>query len=137
MMDKRAKISGQSLIEVLAALGVAILVVLGLVVGVTYAIRNVTFAKNQVLATKYAQEWIEEARSLRDENPRVFFADTSTCQIEDNDPDGRGIFTRDRTCALSTLASGKKRMLVEVTVEWTEGGHEHTTTIETHLTSWK
>ena len=46
---------GQSLVEVLAAVGMVGLVLLGIVAGVTIAIRSATFAKNQSLATKFSQ----------------------------------------------------------------------------------
>lgn len=57
---------GQSLIEVLAALAIAVLVILALVHITTISIKNAAFARNQALATKYAQEAMEWLRSQRD-----------------------------------------------------------------------
>lgn len=57
---------GQSLIEVLASLVIAILIIGALINAVTASIRNAQFAKNSSLATKYAQEGMEFIRSQRD-----------------------------------------------------------------------
>lgn len=66
-MKKRKK-NGQSLLEVLVALTIAILVVLALVRAVTVAVRNASFARNQALATKYSEEAMEWLRSQRDKS---------------------------------------------------------------------
>ena len=124
---KKRKDQGQSLIEVLTALAISIMVVVALVAGVTYAIRNLTYAKNQSLATQYAQEGLEAARKMRDEDPNTFFNDGS-CDV--NDP--LGIFTRERLCAYD---SDNDWMDVTVTVKWDEG--TKTTTLETKLTNWR
>ena len=118
---------GQSLLEVLVALAIVVIVILALVGVTTVSIRNATFAKNRALATKYAQEWMEEARKSRDEDSISFFIDGS-CYVSDTP----GIFSRVRTCALDG-----DTMTVEVTVSWSEGGVSHKSELVTHLTNWK
>ena len=54
---------GQSLFEVIVALGVTGLVLLALVAVATISIRNSTFSKNITLATRHSQEAIEWLRA--------------------------------------------------------------------------
>lgn len=57
--------SGQTLIEVIIAIGLVVLVLITLVSALTLAIRNNQFAKDQVLARNYARESLEWLRSIR------------------------------------------------------------------------
>lgn len=59
--------SGQTLIEVIVAIGLVVLVLITLVSALTLAIRNNQFAKDQVLARNYARESLEWLRSLRNQ----------------------------------------------------------------------
>ncbi|OGH14056.1 MAG: hypothetical protein A2687_02215 [Candidatus Levybacteria bacterium RIFCSPHIGHO2_01_FULL_38_26] len=59
---------GQSLVEVLLALAVAVLVITAITSVVIVALNNTTFSKNQNLANAYAQEGIEFVRALRDKS---------------------------------------------------------------------
>lgn len=128
-MKKQEK--GQSLIEVLAALSVVVLVILALVIITTISIRNATFAKNQSLATSYAQELIEEARDLRNKNKEVFFTDESLCDLTP-DSDSAPPFTFERAC---TLVGGDKiQVLAKVT--WTDSKGDHKSELYTELTKW-
>ena len=56
---------GQSIIEVVVALALIAVVVLGLVKVTIISINNASFARDQQGATKYAQEGIENARKLK------------------------------------------------------------------------
>lgn len=127
----KKKTSGQSLIEVLAALGVVVLVILALITVTTISIRNATFAKNQSLATSYAQELIEEARNLRDSDREAFFTDESLCDLAP-DSDSAPPFTLERIC---TLVGGDK-MQVLATATWTDSKGDHQSELYTELTKW-
>lgn len=59
------KNSGQTLIEVLVALGTAVIVISAIVVSVISSLNNLNFGKNQNLATQYAQEGMEIMRRQR------------------------------------------------------------------------
>lgn len=120
------KDEGQSLLEMILALAVAVLVVLALVRLTVSSIRNATFAKNKALATKHAQEWIEEARGLRDQEAETFFVDGS-CNASE-----AGFFSWNRICALSG-----DTMTVTVTVSWTDASGDHETELKTSLTDWR
>ena len=128
--------SGQSLLEVVIALAVALLVVIALVRLSVTSIRNATFAKNRALATRFAQEWIEETRQVRDEEGGEFFDAQSANDCDDigNDPDGRGIFNRTRDC---TLSGDSQTMTVTVVVFWSDAQGDHSLELTTSLTNWK
>jgi Tfp pilus assembly protein PilV len=59
---------GQSLIEVVIALSIAIIVAVAFTNVTITSVRNAQFAKNQNLATKYAQQTIEYLRAIRDQD---------------------------------------------------------------------
>lgn len=58
--------SGQTLIEVLVALGIAGIVVAAIVTLVTVALKNTQFTKEQHVATEFAQQAMEQIRTIRD-----------------------------------------------------------------------
>jgi len=118
--------TGQSLIEVLAALAVVIIVILALIAVVTTSIRNATFAKNQSLATQYAQEAIEKVRVFRDEEPDSFFA--GSC------PSPETLTGFNQTISCQTEAEGRVKVIV--TVSWTDAKGIHQSQLTTYLTKW-
>src|SRR3989338_1965261 len=67
--------NGQTLLELVAAMAVAIIVVVALTFATIASLRNSQFAKNQSQATKLAQEGIEIVRSARDRNQTIIYAD--------------------------------------------------------------
>lgn len=126
------KNNGQSLIEMVVAIAVVVIVILALVAITTTSIRNAAFSRNQALATKYAQEWIEKARGLRDSQPESSFFVDGSCNASDT----AGIFNRGRTCSLA-IDGDKKTMTVVVTVSWTDAQGTHKSELTTRLTNWK
>lgn len=65
VLSNKVEQTGQTLIEVLAALGAAVVVVTAVVIAVVGALSNAQFSKNQNLATQYAQEAMEVVRAQR------------------------------------------------------------------------
>lgn len=63
---------GQSLIEVLVALGIFTVLITSVVTIVTSSLNNTRFSQDQNTATKYAQEGLEITRSLRNSNYTTF-----------------------------------------------------------------
>lgn len=63
---QRRNEAGQTLIEILIAVAVVMLVLVAIVSRVVDAVANANFARNQVMATRFAQEGIEWTRSQRD-----------------------------------------------------------------------
>jgi len=123
---------GQSLVEAVMAIAVVMIIIVALMVVTTVSVRNVIFSRNQALATKYAQEWIEDARKLRDSQPESVFFVNGSC----NASGIVGGFARTRVCNL-TVDGDKKAMIVTVTVSWTDAKGTHKSELTTYLTKWK
>lgn len=66
------KEKGQTLIEVLAAFGVAVVLVAAIAIAVVSALSNAQFSKNQNLATQYAQQGMEIIRQMRNNDFAAF-----------------------------------------------------------------
>lgn len=72
--------SGQSLVEVMIAMVVAVVVLGALIVVILNSLKNAQFAQNQAKATKYAQEAIDQVRNIRDQDGPVSVpGDTASC----------------------------------------------------------
>ncbi len=136
---------GQSLIEVVVAVGVVVLLVTGLIVGSTASMKGSEFSVAKSRALKYSQEGIELSRSLRDGSWATFAArsglyclakdgiwpasSSSSCPINID-----GTFTRGVTFAWDGL---NNRMRVTSTVTWIDGNGTHNSQLETYFTQWK
>jgi len=59
---------GQSLFEVVIAVGIIGLIITAVVILATSSIRNTTYSRNKSLATRYSQEAVEWLRGQRDTN---------------------------------------------------------------------
>ncbi len=68
---------GQTLLEVTISVGVAVIIITALTIVTITGLRNAEFAQNQTLATKLAQDWLDQVRSFRDQNSTVCNADGS------------------------------------------------------------
>jgi hypothetical protein len=64
--------AGQTLLEILLALGVSVLVLSAAVLGVTTSLSNTQYTKNQGLANSYAQEGMAVVRKIRDSSLHDF-----------------------------------------------------------------
>jgi Tfp pilus assembly protein PilV len=62
---------GQSLVEVVIALGIAITIVIAFTNATLSSVRNSQFAKDQNQATKHVQESLEIIRAIRDQDSTV------------------------------------------------------------------
>ncbi|MGH7245713.1 MAG: type IV pilus modification PilV family protein [Candidatus Levyibacteriota bacterium] len=69
---------GQTLIEVLIGLATMVVVISAITIAVISSLNNASYAKNQNLATQYAQQGMELMRDLRDINYASFSALTNT-----------------------------------------------------------
>lgn len=105
---------GQSLLELVVSIAIAILVLGALTFAIITSLRNASFASNQAQATKLAQEGLENVRSTRDRGgalnigintipvPSPF---TGKIQIEDS-------------------GSGSKKITATITWNDASGAHE-------------
>src|ERR1035437_1247949 len=76
---------GQSLIEVVLGLTVAVIIMTAITTVVINSLQNAEFSKNQNLAEQYAQEGIEQMRNLRDSNYGSFSSLNGTYCLNKND----------------------------------------------------
>ncbi len=128
---------GQSLIEVIVAMAVAIIIVGGLLVAVIVAVRNSQFAKSQVQATKYAEEGMENTRQQRDTDWDTFWAKKDTT-------DGPAVISGtifSRSVKYEDVSGGADdKMKVTVTVSWTDTVGPHKSELVSYFTKplkWK
>lgn len=67
---------GQSLLEIIVILGVIMVVVIGLVVVAVNSLRNSQLAKNQIQATLFAQQAIDNVRTIKGSNCPLKYSGT-------------------------------------------------------------
>jgi len=134
------KNKGQSLVEMVVAIGIVLVVIVALVVVTTISVRNASFSRNQVLATKYAQEAIEKVRAYRDQNTWSDFI--SNCEDFSLDLNLPNLFTLSRDCyqpgtSNNCSSANDTTCEVKITVSWTDAKGTHKSELTTHLTKWK
>lgn len=78
---------GQSLIEIILALAIAVAVITGITFAVTSSLTNATFTKNQNLATAYAQQGMEAVRAIRDGSWTTFSLNDGWFCLPENSTD--------------------------------------------------
>lgn len=160
MTDKISQIrgysdnNGQSLIEVIVAIGIVTLVLAGLVSAVTFSLSNSQFARNKALATKYAQEGMEWLRVQRDSNWYAFnqmSPDSGSLYCMSALPatitslppgacntlvidDSYDIFRREVTLTGNT---DDDRVNILLRVWWPQGTRDSEVSVNTILTKWQ
>jgi len=125
---------GQTLVEVLAGLGMILIVVTALIGMGIVALKASTSARNRTVAAKLANEGMELVRSARDQNTWTAFLVLSWPD-EDIEVDGDG--TDDFTRETDTSSAGAGKELVEVVVKWDESSGEKSTSVTSFLTDWR
>ncbi len=140
---------GQSLFEVVLALGVMTAITIGIVSLTASAIRNATFSKNKTLAGRYAQEATEWLRSERDIDFTVFETHALTPQWcltglnwnnvgacgESDKISGTPLF---RNAAFTTnTVAGKTVIGAGVKVYWTDAQGYHEVRSTTSFSDWR
>lgn len=146
--------NGQSLFEVVIAIGVAALILVAIVSLSTTSLRNATFAKNNAVATKFAQEGNEWIRQQRDVGWETLRANTNKVCL--------GTLSWSATCAIDTVFSRSLQFICKiynpatgntsndalcsvatnvidsyVTVSWIDGQGTHKVNSVTTLTRWR
>ncbi len=151
---KLQQFSGQSLFEVVVAIGIAAMVLVGAVSLSTLSIRNSTFSKNDSVATKLAQEGSEYLRQQRDTNWVNFKANivtksclgasfsTSTCAVNNtysrslsfvcNFIDPASPTPINKACSDTSVNVVNSYVIVS----WTDGQGTHKVRDVTSLTRW-
>lgn len=154
------KSSGQTLVEMVVAVGMVSLVLVAIVSGIAISIRNSRFSKNKALATRYAQEGVEKFRFYRDEygwepffeamqsgGENYCFADfpnslevvldpeeaySGSCTSETINDDE--VYTRYAQVSVNTLPSNWVDVVIGVS--WYEGAVPHSVELTTRFNDW-
>ncbi len=141
MNIKRVK-KGQSLVESVVTLGVVILLVTGLVVGTTSALKYAQSSRARSIATQYAAEGLELARRERDSGWGAFaragtFCVGSSGTISSEPCDALdAVYSRTLTYTLDN-ADDPQMVTVVSSVTWVEGAENKILSLQTTLTNWK
>ncbi len=138
--------SGQTLVEVVVAIGVVVLLVTGLIVSTSVSLKASQYGKMRSLSTQYAQEAIEATRNLKDSGWSTFSGygavqPISWCFNKAGDwtqmvgacsPNIDNFYTR-----VVTFTWDDPRMKVDVVVAWVDGAKTYSSTLSTFFTQWK
>lgn len=73
------KQKGQTLLELVVGMSLVTVIIGALAITTTYSLRNSQFSKNQTQATKYAQEYLEQVRTIKSANYGICFTGQPTC----------------------------------------------------------
>jgi type II secretory pathway pseudopilin PulG len=144
------RMTGQSLFEIVLALGIILLLVGGLVVAATISVRNTNVSTGQAEATRYAQQAMEWIRNEKDNDWERFrnraYDDPGSlyCLNTLSWP------LRPGRCGSSSFIPNTQyqrearlvrqdpnTVKVTVSVFWQEAGRRHTTDISSVFTNWK
>ena len=148
MKRERSQESGQTLLELVVAIGVVAIVITALVAAVTASLRYSQATRLRSRGVKYAQEGLELARKLRD---------ISTWDVFQTYANGAGNWCLDESGVWTIDASGGEcplsasnnfwraihfawtdpTMDVTVTVNWGERNVPSTVVLKTYFTHWK
>ena len=152
-----------SLLEVIIAIFIITVGIIGVVNLVNSSISAVAFSKSQVIATNLAQEGLEIVRNMRDSNwlkdidwddglnscssgCRVQYDNLGLLLLSDNPIlkiNSNGFYQYDsgtdshfhRKISINNISDDQLKIVSEVA--WSERGHSHTVSAETRLYNWK
>lgn len=138
--------SGQTLAEVVVAIGVVVLLVTGLIIGTSVSLKASQYSKARSQAVQYAQEAVELVRNLRDGGWTTFSAYGDVIPISWC-LDKLGVWTQMSGACIAnidnfytrqvTFSWIDPRMKIDVVVTWTDGNKTYTVPITTYVTQWR
>lgn len=124
------KVTGQSLIEVLVAVGVILFALMGAITATTYSVKTSRVSSNQSEASRYASLVIEEIQKNKNSNPQVFF-DSRDCGVFG--PYGNnGQYKVETVCLFDSPNADQAE--VNITVSWPEGSSQLSVKLNTIIT---
>lgn len=143
----KGKTKGQSLIEVIVAVGMISLLLTAVLALVSLSVKNSRLAKDRTKAVDRAQEGIELMRTYRDLSWTDLKLKTGASEY-DLPANWTVLSAWNSPCASNNVESFFKRCViltdidnytvaVSVTVSWQEGNQTHKTVQETNLTLWE
>lgn len=146
---------GQSLFEVVVAIGISALIITAIVSLVTNSVRNSTFSKNESIASDNAQQLLEWLRGQRDTDIAGFLAkirpgtgssvycftnldwSKPTSCIAGRDEISGTTFLRQGVFTDVSPSPNKTVFNAEVTVTWADSGGDHKVTDSTDFSDWR
>ena len=119
---------GQSLIEVVIAIGILGVALIGIVSAATVGLKTARVSRERAFARVLVDRKIERIRSVKESDPQAFFnlGSRTETETETTDP-GYTILTT----YTSQLAG--QRMLIEVIVTWVDGNLNYSVNQSTYL----
>lgn len=141
---------GQTLIEVIIALAVAVILALALITTSLVTQKAARSARNQSQATKLAQEYLEQIRVFRDRNGYTMLINGTCVRLNGSDPAswtlgtsgcpepvplGTSTFYRKFDISDDPVKANQK--IVKVIIEWTDQAGPQSITSQTVLTNWE
>lgn len=139
-------IKGQSLFEVVIALGISAVIVTALVALAASSIRNTIFSKDKTIAGSFAQEAVEWLRNQRDQNITTFRTNaqgtrclknlswSGVCQSGDEITGTK--FMREAVFTTSQI-SGKTVIQAVVRVYWSDSQGAREVRSVTNFADWR
>lgn len=141
---------GQSIFEVILALGLISLIIVAIVAMAGLSIKNSSFSRNTTLATRYSEEALEWLRGQRDENwdsfylnaqnlkwclPSLSWVDAKIGVCGDDDQISNTNLLREVDFGFDPLEPTS----IETTVRiyWTDAGGYHEVTSITSFSDWR
>jgi len=144
---------GQSLIEVVIAVGITTLLLVALLSAVSISIKNSRVAKNRTIAVELAQEGMELMRTYKDYGWESFFGEVGVgvynlpinWVVEDGlsdicpaDGDEFSILNTFRRCVTLTEAGiDDDNVELEVAISWWEGNKLNQVVQSSQLSKWQ
>ena len=150
-------LSGQSLVEVVVSVGIAVMLAISLITTSLITQKSARSARNNSQATKLVQQTLEQLRVFRD---RAGFSGlpsaptTTVCAdfniVDANNPSTWAFVTPVPACPyfetipdtifsrqIEFLNQGNEKRLITVTVRWDESGQTRTVKSQTFLSLWQ
>ncbi len=149
MTHTNLRAEGQTLLELVIAIGVVAIVVTGLVVAATSSLRYGQESRTRTLAVSYAQEGLELARQIRDTQSSAAFIAYSGSGTKDWCLNQADAWAQDDGSGCGPIVSGSPytrtvtftwdgtTMTVLSSVSWVLGGTQASTQLKTYLTLWR
>ena len=145
--------SGQTLFELVVALGIGILMITAVVVLVTGSVKNSSFSQNNAMATRFAQEGLEWAKGEKEESWSSIFDKssigngTSYCLQTLSWSNGSSNCTQIANTVLTRTITMKKldtdnngeyeTIQATSSVTWADSNQTHDITLDTQFTDWR
>jgi len=149
---KKKNILGQSLMEVVLAIGLITLIMVTVVAAASISITNSSFSKNQTLSTRFSEATLEWLRGERNEDWDYFLSQALPEGIEQTicfttlswdgstlgscDPDSEGISDTPLKREVDFSLVDESTVGVAVRIYWIDANGYHEVNSSTYLTNW-